>query len=80
MKSELSDLTASPQRLQYRKVVDGSLLFVIVELCADGRAEFWSRDAWEVRWYPFLPSQDEYTAALSLVGRAGNGGDWPLLR
>ena len=72
-------LTIATERVQYSKVENGTLCFVIVDRQADGRTEFWAQEAGEVRWYRFTPVPPEEMAAIALFGRTG-GADWPLLR
>ena len=67
-------------RFRYSKVVCDCLQFVIVDIHPDGRAEFWSQEPGEVRWFGFEPAAEERSAALSMW-RAGTSSDvrWPLL-
>jgi hypothetical protein len=53
-------------RVHYSKVERDCLIFVIVEIHPDGRAEFFSQEAGEVRWFPFVPQPAERRAALAL--------------
>lgn len=71
-----------PCRVQYTKIVDGRLHFVIVDRYPNAPAEFWEQEAGEVRWYPFSPSTAERSAAMALFDASSlvGGPRWPLLR
>jgi hypothetical protein len=65
-------------RIRYSKVERGALVFVIADVRPDGAAEFFSQEAGEVRWFPFVPAAEEREAALGLLrGKPAQG--WPLL-
>ena len=75
-------MTADPVgacRVRYSKVEQGALIFVIADVRPDGAAEFFSQEAGEVRWYPFVPVAEERTAALELVRMPPAEAGWPLL-
>jgi hypothetical protein len=69
------------ERVQYSKIVDGCLTYVIVDLHPGDRTEFWSQEAGEVRWYRFFPAPGEVAAALALfVAAPSRGSQWPMLK
>ena len=73
-------LIAGTERVQYSKIENGAMCFVIVDRRADEPAEFWAQEAGEVRWWRFSPAPAEEVAALALFERGASGGkDWPLL-
>lgn len=68
-------------RIKYSKVEQGALVFVIADVRPDGAAEFFSQEAGEVRWYPFVPVKEEQVAALALLRARPSSREpgWPLL-
>lgn len=67
-------------RVQYSKIENGSMCFVIVDRRENEPAEFWAQEAGEVRWWRFAPEPAEESAALALFEKGSAGGkDWPLL-
>ena len=70
-----------PGRIHYRKIICGSLYFVIADLLPTGELDFWWQESGEMRWYPYEPGSEEKAAALRLLsdGGPGSGGHWPLL-
>lgn len=72
---------ARGNRIKYSKVEHGALVFVIADVRSDGAAEFFSQEAGEVRWYPFVPVKEEHAAALALLRTRPGPRDagWPLL-
>ena len=69
------------ERVHYSKVQRDCLVFVIVEIDPDGRAEFYSQEAGEVRWFPFVPQPAERQAAMALIRSRTPlpAPHWPLL-
>jgi hypothetical protein len=74
--------TEMANRIRYSKVVRGELVYVIVDVHADGKMEFWSQEFGEVRWFAFVPDTAERLAALALPEPAEEAAEpnWPLLR
>jgi hypothetical protein len=75
-------MSSIPCRVQYTKIVDGRLCFVIVDRHPGAAAEFWEQETGEVRWYPFSPTAQERSAAMALFEAppAVGGPRWPALR
>ena len=66
------------RRAHYFRNAFGSHVQVIVELLPEGELGFWEQEVGEVRWFPFVPSQEELTFALSLMEAGHTPGRQPM--
>ncbi len=62
----MAQATERIQRIHYARKRGGVTSEVICDVYADGRETFAEREYGEIRWYDFLPSDTEVSAARRL--------------
>ena len=56
-------------RVIYCKNENGTKLKITAFFYSDGTHRFWVQDPWEVRSWPYAPSEQEVQATRTLAGR-----------
>ena len=68
---------AKKQMARFRVMRGGEMFSVIAEESDSGDLQFFEKEAWDVRWYPHVPAEEEIEFARRLITCGGD--DWQQL-